>query len=45
MHNYDFGYINGYDKGVKEIFFNIWHKHREVDYKFLGKEYQILMAD
>ena len=43
--NYDAGYNDGYDKGVEEIFFNIWRKHREVDFKFLGKEYQVLMVD
>ena len=30
----------GYDKDVKEIFYNIWRKHRNICYKFLGKEYQ-----
>ena len=38
-------YDNIYDKGVEEIFYNIWRKHREVDYKFLGNEYQQLIAD
>ena len=43
--NYDAGYNDGYDKGVEEIFFNIWRKRCEVDFKFLGKEYQVLMVD
>ena len=41
----DMGYDDGYDKAVEEIFFNIWHKHRKVDFKFLGKEFQTMMAD
>ena len=37
--------IIGYENGVEEIFFNIWRKRREVDFKFLGKEYEQIMAD
>ena len=44
-HNYNVGYDDRYDKGVKDIFFNIWRKRHEVNFKFLGKEYQVLMAD
>ena len=29
-----------YDKGVKQIFYNIWRKTCGVCYKFLGKEYR-----
>ena len=29
----------GYDKGMEEIFYNIWRKFRGVYYKFLGKDY------
>ena len=43
--DYDAGYDNGYDKGVEEIIYNIWRKRREVNYKFLGKEYQQLIID
>ena len=28
---YDAGYDDEYDKGVEEIFYNIWRKHREVN--------------
>ena len=34
-----------YDKGVEEIFYNIQRKHGEVNYKFLGKEYQQLTTN
>ena len=43
--DYDAGYDNKYDKGIEEIFYNIWRKHHEVNYKFLGKEYQQLITD
>ena len=43
--DYDVRFDNGYDKGVEEIFFNIWRKSCEVNYRFLGKGYQQLMAD
>ena len=33
----------GYDKGVEESFFNIWRKHREIDYRFMGVEFKKLM--
>ena len=33
----------GYKLGFKEIFFNIWRKHRIVDYIFLGVELVNLM--
>ena len=38
--SFDMSYEDGYDKGVEEIFFNIWHKCCEVDFKFLGKEFK-----
>ena len=34
----------GYDKGIEEIFYNIWRKRRSVCYKFLGKEYRKQIA-
>ena len=37
-------YNAGYNKGVEEIFFNIWRKLWEVDYVFLGVEFKKLMA-
>ena len=37
LQNYNVGYDDGYDKGVEEIFFNVWSKHSEVDFKFLGR--------
>ena len=37
-------YDMGYDTGVKEIFFNIWRKRRDVDYRFLGAKLRKLMA-
>ena len=43
--NYDAQYEDEYDKGVEKIFFNIWRKRHEIDYRFLVKEYQKLMAD
>ena len=33
-----------YNKGIEEIFYNIWRKHRGVYYKFLGKEYRNQIA-
>ena len=33
-----------YDLGVEEIFFNIWRKHRDVNYKFLGIKLLNLMT-
>ena len=33
----------GYDIDIEEIFFNIWVKRRDVDYKFLGGELVKLM--
>ena len=41
----DTSYEGGYDEGVVEIFFNIWRKSHKVDFKFLGKEFQTMMAD
>ena len=37
-------YDAGYDKGVQEIFFNIWRKRREVNYRFLWEEFKKIMA-
>ena len=37
-------YNAGYDTGVEEIFFNIWRKHLDNDYRFLGVELRNLMA-
>ena len=34
----------GYDKGVEEIFLNIWRKHQKIDYRFLGEEFNKLMV-
>ena len=41
LQNYD----TGYDKGIEEIFYNIWRKRREVDYRLMEKEYRELIAD
>ena len=38
-------YDTEYNKGVEESFYNIWRKCQEVNYKFLGKEYQLLIVD
>ena len=35
----------GYDLGVKEIFFNIWSKCRNVDYRFLGAAFVNIMEE
>ena len=40
--DYDTNYDNGY---VEEIFYNIRRNRYEVNYKFLRKEYQQLIAD
>ena len=37
------GYNVGYDVGVEEIFFNIWVKRRDINYRFLGGELVKLM--
>ena len=34
----------GYNLGVEEIFFNIWRKRQEVNYRFLGRKLMNLMA-
>ena len=34
----------GYNKGVEEIFFNLWRKIGEVNFSFLGKKLKKLMA-
>ena len=36
-------YDAGYNIGVEEIFFNIWRKCQDVDYRFLGGELNNLM--
>ena len=33
-----------YDLGVEEIYFNIWRKHWDVDYRFLGIELMNFMV-
>ena len=33
-----------YDLGVEEIFFNIWRKRQDFDYKFFGSELMNLMV-
>ena len=40
---HDAGYNVGYDVGVEEIFFNIWVKPRDINYRFLGGELVKLM--
>ena len=42
---FDTSYEYDYGKGIEDIFFNIWPKHHELDFKFLGKEFQTMMAD
>ena len=37
-------YDTGYDLGVEEIFFNIWTKRWDVDYRFLGRELRKVMG-
>ena len=37
-------YDAGYDMRVEDIFFNIWRKRRDVDYRLLGGELTNLMA-
>ena len=37
-------YNTGYDIGVEEIFFNIWRKRRDFDYKFLKVKLRNLMV-
>ena len=34
---YEAGHDTGYDVGVVDIFYNIWLKHLDIDYKFLGE--------
>ena len=41
----DTSYEDGYGEGVEEIFFNIWSKRHEVDFKFLGKEFHTMITD
>ena len=40
---YDAGHDAGYDVCVEEIFYNIWVKRQDVDYRFLGGELVKLM--
>ena len=37
--NYEAGCATGYDARVVDIFYNIWLKHRDTDYEFLGEEF------
>ena len=34
-----------YETRVEETFINVWRKHRDVDYRFLGVELRKLMAE
>ena len=36
---YEAGHDTSYDARVVDIFYNIWLKHRDIDYKFLGEEF------
>ena len=38
-------YDASYDTRVQKIFFNIWRKRRDVDYRFLGAKLRKLMAE
>ena len=40
---YEAGRDTGYDAEVKDIFYNIWLKYQDIDYRFLGGEFVKLM--
>ena len=40
---YEAGHDAGHNVEVEEIFYNIWLKHRDINYRFLGGEFMKLM--